>query len=300
MSTETTKKKIKIDNGTEFARVYTDKEVDSKISAISELPKITLNQAEDGSFTCDLTNIEEGVYTISQKSTDGSIINYSGIGTIFKLQVGENLYKKSLGGYMSAFGSFLSFGNTFDNNNKFSTSDFVQRAATISSSSITYFDDDFKLATIKHPIENNLFLTYDSDTYSYKWVAPSTGKSINLFGNHSILVPNASTDTNIDLYNHFIKITGNASEVESGTNIIARFTIQSSNNVIVDTPEKLATLLGNEFELGCNGIYGNYNIIGLKKTADGALNIIYNNSGAENLLSTTGITLTITDTVKNI
>lgn len=32
MSTETTKKKIKIDNGTEFARAYTDKEVDSKLT----------------------------------------------------------------------------------------------------------------------------------------------------------------------------------------------------------------------------------------------------------------------------
>lgn len=32
MSTETTKKKIKIDNGTEFARVYTDKEVDNKLT----------------------------------------------------------------------------------------------------------------------------------------------------------------------------------------------------------------------------------------------------------------------------
>lgn len=32
MSTETTKKKIKIDNGAEFARVYTDKEVDSKLT----------------------------------------------------------------------------------------------------------------------------------------------------------------------------------------------------------------------------------------------------------------------------
>lgn len=126
------------------------------------------------------------------------------------------------------------------------------------------------------------------------------GKTINLFGNHSILVPNASTDTEINLYNHFIKITGNASEVESGANIIARFTIQSSNNLVVDTPEKLTTLLGNEFELGCNGIYGNYNITGLKKTADGTLNIIYNNGGAESLLSTTGITLTIEDNVKNI
>lgn len=33
MSTETTKKKIKIDNGTEFAKVYTDKQTDSKLTA---------------------------------------------------------------------------------------------------------------------------------------------------------------------------------------------------------------------------------------------------------------------------
>lgn len=121
-------------------------------------------------------------------------------------------------------------------------------------------------------------------------------KSINLFGNHSILVPNASTDTNIDLYNHFIKITG----TKDTTQVIARFTIQSSNNLVVDTPEKLTTLLGNEFELGCNGIYGNYNITGLKKTADGTLNIIYNNGGAESLQSVARLTISISDTVKTV
>lgn len=141
-------------------------------------------------------------------------------------------------------------------------------------------------------INNNPILhTKNTDVKNY-----DLGKSINLFGKHSILVPNASTDTEINLYNHFIKITG----TKDTTQVIARFTIQSSNNLVVDTPEKLSTLLGNEFELGCNGIYGNYNITGLKKTADGALNIIYNNGGAENLLSTTGITLTIEDNVKNI
>lgn len=103
-------------------------------------------------------------------------------------------------------------------------------------------------------------------------------------------------DTNIDLYNHFIKITG----TKDTTQVIARFTIQSSNNLVVDTPEKLVTLLGNEFELGCNGIYGNYNITGLKKTADGALNIIYNNGGAESLQSVARLTISISDTVKTV
>lgn len=117
------------------------------------------------------------------------------------------------------------------------------------------------------------------------------------------IIHESSTINNYDIktyYNHFIKITGNASEVDSGQNIIARFTIQSSNNLVVDTSEKLSTLLGEEFELGCNGLYSNHNITGLKKTVDGTLSIIYNNGGVESSLSTTGITLTITDTVKII
>lgn len=103
-------------------------------------------------------------------------------------------------------------------------------------------------------------------------------------------------DTNIDLYNHFIKITG----TKDTTQVRARFTIQSSNNLVVDTPEKLVTLLGNEFELGCNGIYGNYNITGLKKNADISLSIIYNNNGAESLQSVAGLTISISDKVKTV
>lgn len=116
---------------------------------------------------------------------------------------------------------------------------------------------------------------------------------------YNALTPNENElylTPNIGLYNHFIKITG----TKNTTQVIARFTIQSSNNLVVDTPEKLVTLLGNEFELGCNGIYGNYNITGLKKTADGTLNIIYNNGGAESLQSVAGLTISISDKVKTV
>lgn len=53
MSAETTKKKIKIDNGTEFARVYTDKEVDSKLSGLSSDTAIDLfyHQVEINNLT---------------------------------------------------------------------------------------------------------------------------------------------------------------------------------------------------------------------------------------------------------
>lgn len=116
---------------------------------------------------------------------------------------------------------------------------------------------------------------------------------------YNALTPNENElylTPNIGLYNHFIKITG----TKNTTQVIARFTIQSSNNLVVDTPEKLTTLLGNEFELGCNGIYGNYNLTGLKKTADGTLNIIYNNGGAESLQSVAGLTISISDKVKTV
>ena len=114
--------------------------------------------------------------------------------------------------------------------------------------------------------------------------------------NELYLTPDTSTDTSINLFNHFIKITG----TDGDKKIVIRFTIQSSKDTAINTIDNLSTLLGNEFELGCSGIYSTYNIIGLKKNADISLSIIYNNNGAESLLSSTGLTLTISDTVKTI
>ena len=115
----------------------------------------------------------------------------------------------------------------------------------------------------------------------------------NLTTVHRLYIEKAKSSS----YTHFIKITGTA---DGDKKIVIRFTIQSSKDTAINTIDNLSTLLGNEFELGCSGIYSTYNITGLKKTTDGAVNIIYNNGGAESLLNTTGITLTISDTVKII
>lgn len=281
MSTETTKKKIKIDNGTEFARVYTDKEVDSKLTnkqdtlvsgtniktlngqSILGSGDLPISGGESVSPTLNLMNLGEG--TVRTTITEQEKLNLEkGLyNQVYYFRSNQGLDGLSI--YMpsrlfSLFGSYLfSIMIAVDENN---------------------------------PVVNNLefyMLTIGEKNADGEYpITIQSGKDSGL--------SNLSFGTNIDLYNHFIKITG----TKDTTQVIARFTIQSSNNLVVDTPEKLVTLLGNEFELGCNGIYGNYNITGLKKTADGALNIIYNNGGAENLLSTTGITLTITDTVKII
>lgn len=161
----------------------------------------------------------------------------------------------------------------------------ITNSASSSDQIVSYFYFD--------TINNNPILhTKNTDVKNY-----DLGKTINLFGKHSILVPSTSTDTAINLYNHFIKITGTA---DSDKKIVIRFTIQSSKDTAINTIENLSTLLGNEFELGCSGIYSTYNITGLKKNADISLSIIYNNNGAESLLSSTGLTLTISDTVKTI
>lgn len=70
----------------------------------------------------------------------------------------------------------------------------------------SYYFDKINGKSIIH--EENTINNYD------------LGKSINLFGKHSILVPNSSTDTEINLYNHFITL--------SGSDATCNFTITNS------------------------------------------------------------------------
>lgn len=281
MSTETTKKKIKIDNGTEFARVYTDKEVDSKLTnkqdtLVSGTNIKTLNgQSILGSGDLPISGGESVSPTLSLVNFETHTVRTT-ITEQEKINLEKGLYNQVIYTDLSSRTPYEMFAP----------------------SKLFYMNGDANFANFDSP---NIV----GDTPSFSSISvyririvenkdPSGEYPIELEKQFSINL--GSGDLPIDLYNHFIKITG----TKDTTEVIARFTIQSSNNLVVDTPEKLTTLLGNEFELGCNGIYGNYNITGLKKTADGTLNIIYNNGGAESLLNTTGITLTIEDNVKNI
>lgn len=89
------------------------------------------------------------------------------------------------------------------------------------------------------------------------------GKSINLFGNHSILVPNVSSDTNIDLYQHSINIYG----IDQGSREIDVYiTVISSKNLNVDSLTDLKTLLGNEFLYSATGFYDTYFVYAINQT----------------------------------
>ena len=57
MSTETTNKKIKIDNGTTFGRTYTDKAVDELLKNVgggSEIKNVVINEEQ---FSWDISQV---------------------------------------------------------------------------------------------------------------------------------------------------------------------------------------------------------------------------------------------------
>jgi len=133
-----------------------------------------------------------------------------------------------------------------------------------------------------------------------EYTIPDT-KTISIFGNHSILVPKDSTDTNIDLYNHAIKISGSITSGETTTNLKVYTTITSSNNLEIDSITDLNTILGSSYEVMCSGFYGANSVISISKTAEGNPSFGYNNNGGESLISFSKFTnLVIKDTVKTV
>ena len=131
------------------------------------------------------------------------------------------------------------------------------------------------------PNENELYLTPDNST-------PDT-KTISLFGNHSILVPKDSTDTNIDLYKHHI----NYSITDSFTGF---FEFYSSKNLVCDSLTDLKTLLGDTFEIQAFGISRQSNSMQVAYITESY--IWYHD--AEEFLSTSIAPANFTDTVTTI
>ena len=282
MSTETTKKKIKIDNGTEFARVYTDKEVDSKLTnkqdtLVSGTNIKTLNgQSILGSGDMPISGGESVSPTLNLMDLGEGTVRTT-ITEQEKLNLDKGLYNQV---------------NYFRSNQDLDGLS-IYMPSKLFSTYGSYLFCVMIAVDANNPVVNNLeFYMLQIGEKNADGEYPITIQS----GKNSGL-PNVHFGTAINLYNHFIKITGTA---DGDKKIVIRFTIQSSKDTAINTIENLSTLLGNEFELGCSGIYSTYNITGLKKNADISLSIIYNNNGAESLLSSTGLTLTISDTVKTI
>ena len=93
--------------------------------------------------------------------------------------------------------------------------------------------------------ENNILYTdliYTASqlTPTIKYTLIKMSKTISLFGNHSILVPKDSADTNIDMYLHSITIGKPNDTFLNGFT----FLLPSSSNLVVDSIQDLNTILG--------------------------------------------------------
>ena len=225
MSTETTNKKIKIDNGTTFGKTYTDKAIDAKLptdiiasasklslgvgstalgSGINlngftydevtktlkakgaELPELVIS-ISDGNWTANINETNPGIYNISMSTPEGIFTNI-GIGAI---TIAENTH---------FFAGFLNYAGYFWTASASGTDIIkVEIPVTVSHPStdaVLVYDSNGDVTPIDSPGINNCFFTYNVDTQSFEWKEINS-KPISLFGKHSILVPKDSSDANI-------------------------------------------------------------------------------------------------------
>lgn len=96
--------------------------------------------------------------------------------------------------------------------------------------------------------DNGKILAIDSG--NPKWIASSSSsKTTSLFGRHSILVPLSSKDSDINLFSHSI------TSVNGNNQLLIQ--IYSSNNIPVNSPADLATVLVVYRKIIVSGIYEN-------------------------------------------
>ena len=241
MSTETTNKKIKIDNGTTFGKTYTDKAVDELLKNVGgRIGTLNVYAAENGFEYPDLTNVEKGIYIVNviTSHTDPTILS-SGFGYVDN---SDTFGGKTLSLIISLPDSQI---YSFFNGNQIFGGNPIVRPNSFHDKNIMIYDSNNNSFITLDAQTSNGFLYYDVnhlDTNNgYSWREITLSKTISLFGKHSILVPKNSADTAIDLYIHNIVLKDNA---ETTTKKIY-LTVQSTTNTPSTTKELLQTLLGS-------------------------------------------------------
>lgn len=261
MSTETTKKKIKIDNGTTFGRAYTDKAVDELLKGVGgqKVKTIAITELLDANdIQAFIETLQDALNTFSYAFkinvnsadyindyeyifVDTSAINYSG-GLLFMRSVGIN-------GFPTAY--TLVFNHTTYSGTS------SQESEVIAITSACIINQTLNVTTIEG---NHLIPHYDNASKEkylgvntngeLEWSNNGLGRTATLFGKHGILIPKNSNDTNIDLYVHNIVLKDNATTPTKQIFL----TIESSNNIVVDSLTDLNTLLTtNKRVIGCSG-----------------------------------------------
>lgn len=197
MSTETTKKKIKIDNGTTFGRTYTDKAVDELLQSVggSAVGVIELNnnqyqELQGNSLTLNAVQaeiIKTHQLIILRHGNDleykGVVCKYNGIYTLTMLS-GNFMY------YMIIM--------NFEKANLLTPYRFPTRLNLeyVSGEHYLKLDDGVSGSKVYLSTVNGtpIAFNYKENIKDYTF---TEDKTISLFGEHSILVPKNSTDADI-------------------------------------------------------------------------------------------------------
>lgn len=203
MSTETTNKKIKIDNGTIFGKTYTDKAVDELLKNARDgaIFEITSEQASKLFDKFDITD-EQYQFIINNKSVS-CLLKIQGTSAEFPVTFTRMIQDNEIAAFFS-LGIYYALSCTSSDVNPATNKHMLRFQANImdfyaslsiyeneqdyniyGTQYITYFD------TIKGA---NILHEHNFDTKNWQF---TEDKTISLFGKHSILVPKDSADTGI-------------------------------------------------------------------------------------------------------
>ena len=147
MSTETTNKKIKIDNGTTFGRTYTDKAIDERLQGLVS--------------TATFTPVKEKANNSLQKPTGLTKTKLVGVGTNGQenIEIGDNL--------TLANGKLSATGGSSGGKGGISVIELTDKNGTIASTQLSEINANPQNFAFKYNGKILLFTKADSTTYQY-------------------------------------------------------------------------------------------------------------------------------------
>ena len=254
MSTETTKKKIKIDNGTTFGKTYTDKAIDAKLPTdlIASANKLSLgagNSVLGNGVNLDGFTYDEATKTLKAEGSGATLPAGTAkdpfiLNKVIKLYDtyahGQGNNGLTIASYSNSYIDLVPYDSSVAFRSGSNAASLFVNVESMSSSSNFYIDislpnnkpildiyakypinTHFYIPVLKHPSADgtyNLQITKTGSSYHYDWVAGGGG--------------------GLPTYNHYIVISdGTASNA-------IYLLIPSTNSLICSSLPELNTLLG--------------------------------------------------------
>lgn len=186
MSTETTNKKIKIDNGTTFGRTYTDKAVDEMLKNVGgklDIVKVTYNPT-NSKVTADIANKPDGTYVadLILKMDDaevnlGTKIGLIEIGSLVDIDSGFTFRTLSGYGYLNDLMFLHGVGSATDTTIDITggTPAYIPTNYTINGLVKIQSDGTLGGVTLPNQGQSDSFLVYDTTVGNYVWRPVSHG-----------------------------------------------------------------------------------------------------------------------------